>query len=259
MAGPYKDISFAVLDRVARISFARAPLNVFNITMMKEIASAVNRLGAAADVCAIVFSAAPGTRAFCAGVSIEEHRPETVYQMLDAFHAIFRALNTVSKPVVSLVSGAALGGGCELVAFSDIVVAGQSARFGQPEIKIASFPPVAAVILPRVIGEKKARELILTGELMSAATAHRLGLVNYVVEDDKVEARGEEIINALRHLSAPALENARRAMNETQGLPFDQALKRVEDIYLNKLMANKDAAEGVEAFIAKRPPKWQHK
>jgi cyclohexa-1,5-dienecarbonyl-CoA hydratase len=259
MAGPYKDIQFAVVDRVARISFARAPLNVFNIAMMKEIAHAVNRVGAQADVCAIVFAAAPNTRAFSAGVSIEEHRPETVFQMLDCFHSIFRALNIVSKPVIALVSGAALGGGCELVAFADIVVAGQSARFGQPEIKIGAFPPVAAILLPRVIGEKRARELILTGELMSATTAHKLGLVNYVVEDDKVEAKGEEILNALRHLSAPALENARRAMVETEGLNFEQALKRAEDIYLNRLMSHKDPQEGVEAFIAKRPPRWHHK
>ncbi len=259
MAGPYKDIQFAVTDRVARVSFARAPLNVFNIAMMKEIAHAVNRVASMPDVCAIVFAAASGTRAFSAGVSIEEHRPETVFQMLDTFHSIFRTLNIVSKPVIALVHGAALGGGCELAAFADIVVAGQSARFGQPEIKIGTFPPVAAVVLPRVIGDKKARELILTGELMSAATANRLGLVNYVVEDDKLEAKGEEILNALRQLSATALEMARRAIVESAGLNFDQALKKSEDIYLNKLMSRKDPVEGIEAFIAKRPPKWHHK
>jgi cyclohexa-1,5-dienecarbonyl-CoA hydratase len=259
MAGPYKDIQFAVTDRVARVSLARAPLNVLNIAMMKEIASAVNRIASMTDVCAIVFAAAPGMRAFSAGVSIEEHKPETVFQMLDSFHSIFRALNLISKPVIALVHGAALGGGCELAAFADIVVAGQSARFGQPEIKIGAFPPIAAIVLPRVIGEKKAREFILTGELMTAATAYRLGLVNHVVEDDKVEAKGEEILNSLRQLSAPALEAARRAMVETAGLSFEQALKKSEDIYLNKLMSHKDPVEGIEAFIAKRPPKWHHK
>ncbi|HEY7547740.1 MAG TPA: enoyl-CoA hydratase-related protein, partial [Blastocatellia bacterium] len=187
------------------------------------------------------------------------HRPDTVFQMLDSFHSIFRALNIVSKPVIALVQGGALGGGCELVAFADIVVAGQSARFGQPEIKIGAFPPIAAIILPRVIGDKKARELILTGELMSAVTANRLGLVNYVVEDDKVEAKGEEVLNALKQMSAPALEMARRAIVESAGMPFEQALKKSEDIYLNKLMSNKDPVEGIEAFIAKRPPKWHHK
>jgi cyclohexa-1,5-dienecarbonyl-CoA hydratase len=80
-------------------------------------------------------------------------------------------LNTASKPVVALVAGAALGGGCELVAFADIVIATPAARFGQPEIKLGAFPPVAAVVLPRVIGEKKAREMIYTGELVTAEAA----------------------------------------------------------------------------------------
>src|SRR5437868_6601043 len=110
----YKDIQFAITDRVARITLARPPLNVITIAMAKEIADAVNRADLAGDVCAIVFAAQPGGRAFSAGVSIEEHRPETVYQMLEAFHDIFRALNLAAKPVVALVGGAALGGGCEL-------------------------------------------------------------------------------------------------------------------------------------------------
>src|SRR5689334_10903096 len=133
MAIHYKDIQFAITDRVARITLARPPLNVITIAMAKEIAEAVNRTGAMADVCAIVFTAHPSGRTFSAGVAIEEHRPETVYQMLEAFHDISRTLNMISKPVVALINGAALGGGCELAAFADISIAVQSARFGQPE------------------------------------------------------------------------------------------------------------------------------
>lgn len=254
---PYKEIQFNVTDRVARITFARPPLNVLTISMMKEIVEAIYRVGTMSEVCAIVFAAAPTTRAFSAGVSIEEHRAESVFQMLDAFHSIFRALNAVSKPVVALVSGAALGGGCELVAFADIVIAARSARFGQPEIKIGTFPPVAAVILPKVVGEKRAREIILTGELLTAETAHALGLVNHVVEEQELEKKAEELLNGLRQLSAPALEMARRAM--VQDVGFDEALKRAENIYLNQLMLYKDPQEGVEAFIEKRPPRWKHK
>ncbi|HXG67404.1 MAG TPA: enoyl-CoA hydratase-related protein [Blastocatellia bacterium] len=255
----YKDIELTVTERVARINFNRPPVNVFNIPMMKEVADAVQHVGTMSEVCAIALAASPATRAFSAGVSIEEHRVETAFQMLDSFHGIFRALNQASKPVVALVTGAALGGGCELVAFADIVIAAQSARFGQPEIKIGAFPPVAAVLLPRVIGEKKARELILTGELLTAETAHALGLVNHVVGDGELEAKAEEVFGQLRQLSAPVLEVTRRALNEVAALPFEEALKRAEDIYLNRLLAYKDAAEGVEAFIAKRPPKWKHK
>src|ERR1044072_1470250 len=104
MANQHKDIQFTVTDRVARIVFARPPLNVLTTAMMKEIAGAINRVGAMPEVCAVVFAAPPGSRTFSAGVSIEEHKPETVFQMLDAFHGIFRALNSVGKPVVASVS-----------------------------------------------------------------------------------------------------------------------------------------------------------
>jgi cyclohexa-1,5-dienecarbonyl-CoA hydratase len=259
MVKHYKDIQLVVTNRVARIIFTRPPLNVFTIAMMREITDAVNQIGKINDICAIVFSAGQGTKAFSAGVSIEEHRSETAYQMLESFHEVFHALNRTSKPVLALVAGGALGGGCELVAFADIVIAAQAARFGQPEIKLGLFPPAACVMLPRVIGEKRACELILTGELFSAETARSLGLVNYVVAEEELENKAEQILNHLRQLSTPALEAARRAINETRGLPFDEAIKHAEDIYLNDLMSHKDPAEGIEAFIVKRPPQWKHK
>src|SRR5262245_25462881 len=259
MRAHYKDIQFSVMDRVARVTFSRPPLNILTIAMMKEITDAVNQVSSHPDACAIVFSASSGSMAFCASVSIEEHRAETVFQMLDGFHSIFRVLNTISKPVIALVGGAALGGGCELAAFADIVIATQAARFGQPEIKLGVFPPVAAFILPRVIGEKKARELILTGELLTAEDAHSLGLVNHVVGDTALETKAEELLATFRQMSVPALEMARRAMIQTAGLKFEDSLKRAEDIYLNELMSLKDPQEGVEAFIAKRSPRWKHK
>src|SRR5262245_14207285 len=225
----YKDIHFNVTDRVARITLSRPPLNILTISMMREIADAVQRIGTAREVCALVFAASPATRAFCGGVSVEEHKAETVYQMLEAFHSIFRAMDHVSKPVVALVAGAALGGGCELVAFADIVIAAQSARFGQPEIKLGVFPPVSCVILPRVIGEKKAREMILTGELLTAEHACHLGLVNYVVSENELESKADSILGMLRQMSVPALELTRRALSEASGLPFEDALKRTED------------------------------
>jgi cyclohexa-1,5-dienecarbonyl-CoA hydratase len=259
MAKHYKDIKLVVANRVARIIFARPPLNVFTIAMLKEISEAVYEVDRMNEVCAIVFSASQDSKAFSAGVSIEEHRAETAFQMLESFHEVFHALNRTSKPVMALVLGGALGGGCELVAFADIVIASQTARFGQPEIKLGVFPPAACVMLPRVIGDKRARELILTGELFSAEAARALGLVNYVVAEEELEAKAEQILNHLRQLSTPALETARRTMNETRGLSFEVALKHAEDIYLNDLMSYKDPAEGIEAFIAKRPANWKHK
>jgi cyclohexa-1,5-dienecarbonyl-CoA hydratase len=254
-----KEVTLEVKDRVARVTMARPPLNILTIRMMKDMNQLIQRVGAMPDICAIVLASAPSTRAFSAGVAVEDHRPETVFQMLESFHSIFRTLNSVSKPVVALVAGAALGGGCELAAFADIVIATQAARFGQPEIKLATFPPVSACILPRIIGQKKARELILTGELLTAEEARALGLVNYVVAELELENKAAEILGALRQLSAPALELTRKAMVQAEGLAFDDALKQAEDIYLNQLMAHKDPSEGVQAFIDKRTPVWKHR
>ena len=259
MAKAYKDIQVSITDRVARIVLARPPLNVLTMAMAKEIADAVYKIASLNDVCAVAFSAKPGSKMFSAGVSIEEHRAPTAFQMLEAFHGIFRALNRASRPVLAQVTGGALGGGCELLAFADIVITTPTARFGQPEIKLGVFPPAACVMLPRVIGEKKAREMILTGELMDAEQARYYGLVSHIVAEEDLEAKAEEIFNTLRQLSVPALTTSRRALTESWGLPFDNAMARAEDIYLNQLMKHKDPVEGIEAFLAKRPPRWKHK
>ena len=259
MANPYRDIQVSITDRVARLVLARPPLNVLTIAMAKEITEAVNKIAFMDDVCAIVLSALPGSKMFSAGVSIEEHRPATAFQMLEAFHGIFHALNRASRPVLALVAGGALGGGCELVAFADIVITTSTARFGQPEIKLGVFPPAACVMLPRVIGEKKAREMILTGELMNAELARYYGLVSHIVAEEDLEKKAGEILNTLRQLSVPALSTSRRALVESAGLSFENAMDHAEDIYLNQLMKHKDPVEGIEAFIAKRPPRWKHK
>jgi cyclohexa-1,5-dienecarbonyl-CoA hydratase len=255
----YQHIRFTVEDRVGRISLARAPLNILNIAMMREVGRALEECAGAREMVAVVFEAAPETRAFSAGVAIEEHVAETIYQMLESFHNIFRALDAMAKPVLAFVGGAALGGGCELVAACDIVVATERARFGQPEIKLGVFPPVAAIMLPRVIGERRARELILTGELIDAPEALRLGLVNYVVAPDQLEAKGQEILARLRELSAPALEFTRRALDISRGERLEASLERVENLYLNELMKTEDANEGIDAFMEKRKPVWRNR
>jgi len=255
----YRHISFTVEDRVGRIKLARAPLNVLNIVMMREVGAALEECAGAREMVAVVFEAAPQSRAFSAGVAIEEHVAETIYQMLESFHNIFRALDAMAKPVLALVDGAALGGGCELVSACDIVIATERARFGQPEIKLGVFPPVAAIMLPRIIGERRARELILTGELIDAPEALRLGLVNYVVPPSELEAKGQEILARLRDLSAPALELTRRALDISREERLEDVLARVENLYLNELMKTEDANEGVNAFMEKRKPVWRNR
>lgn len=255
----FQFINFGVEDRVGRITFARPPLNIFNISMMKEINRALNLCGGEREMVAVLFDAVPESRTFCAGVAIEEHAVETVYQMLDAFHNIFRSLEMMAKPTIAAVDGGALGGGCELVAGCDVVIATERAHFGQPEIKIGLFPTVAAVLLPRIIGDKRARELLLTGDLIDAHEAGRLGLVNHVVPSGHLEQKTNEILNKLRELSAPSLEATVRALSLARGGSFEEGLARVEDYYLNDLMKSSDATEGIQAFLDKRRPFWQNK
>ncbi|HKS29022.1 MAG TPA: enoyl-CoA hydratase-related protein [Pyrinomonadaceae bacterium] len=255
----YQSVRFSIKDRVGRISLARPPLNILNIAMMREINECLNECMAARDMVAILFDAVPEARVFSAGVAVEEHAEETIYQMLESFHSIFRTLEQIAKPTIAVVSGAALGGGCELVAACDFCIATESARFGQPEIKLGVFPPVAAVLLPRIIGERKARELILTGELIDAGEAQRLGLINMVVPAPQLEQKTEELLVRLRELSAPALEAARRAIDLGRGRSFEEALTKVEDLYLNELMKSDDAHEGVKAFMEKRKPAWRNR
>jgi len=259
MAKEFENIKFKIQDRAARITFARPPLNVFNIAMMREIGAALGECGPQRDLAAIVFAAAPDTRAFSAGVAVEEHVPETVFQMLEAFHAIFRVLRQIAKPVIAVVDGPALGGGCELVAACDIVIASARARFGQPEIKLGVFPPVAAILLPRIIGEKRARELILTGDLIDAAEALQLGLVNYVVPGADLEQKTENVLGKLRELSASSLAMTRAALDLGSQNSFESALAEVENLYLHELMKTEDVQEGVRAFMEKRKPEWRNK
>jgi cyclohexa-1,5-dienecarbonyl-CoA hydratase len=258
MSAAYHHIRFRADDRVARITFARPPLNVFNIAMMREIGAALGEC-ARRDLVAIVFSADKDCRAFSAGVAVEEHVQETIYQMLDSFHGIFRQLEQLAKPAIALVDGAALGGGCEIVAACDVVIASDRSRFGLPEIKLGVFPPVAAILLPMVIGQKRARELILTGEIIDAVEAGRLGLCNHVVPGAHLEPKLLEITAKLKDLSGASLEYTRRALDLGRGRTLDAALKEQENIYLHELMKTLDANEGVKAFMEKRKPVWRHR
>ncbi|MFY9221066.1 MAG: enoyl-CoA hydratase/isomerase family protein [Blastocatellia bacterium] len=255
----YETIQVVVADRVAYIIFNKPPLNIFSIEMMKEVNHALSRLTKITYVCAVVFAATPTSKAFSAGVSIEEHRQDMAYQMLENFHNIFRALHNYSKPTIAVVNGPALGGGCELVAFCDVVIASEKAKFGQPEIRLGVFPPMAAVILPRIIGLKKATEMILTGEPIDAFDAQNMGLVNFVVSEEQLEERTLEVISSFRDNSASVLEVTRRAIFTGFFPNFEEVLSKVEEQYLMQLMNLADPHEGLRAFMEKRKPVWRHK
>lgn len=242
---------------LARVTLDRPPLNVLTIAMMRELAAA---LGTAATDSAVRVIRIDGEgRAFSAGVDVGEHLDEHLVPMMDALDALFRAFETVPQPVVAVVHGACLGGGLEVASGCDLCVASETATFGQPEIKLGVFAPPATVLLPRLIGERAAAGLLLTGEPVDAQEAKRLGIVTALLPAEGFAQAAEAWVARLTAMSGPGLRAAKRALVEQRDRPARAAHERLHRIYLDELMTTEDAHEGLRAFLDKRPPVWRHR
>ena len=252
-----KYIQFEISNFIARLTLDNPPHNVLAVPMMKEMAEAIESLNGRTDVKAILLQSSQAT--FSAGISLEDSRPDRVFQTLDAFTRVFQAMVDISKPVVVVVNGPAIGAGSELVGFADVVIASPKAKFAQPEVKLGVFPPFAAVLLPQLIGPKKSYELILTGEALSAEDALRFGFVNKVVPEAELKTQVENLMARISEFSGPVLEVTKRVIGTSMGLPLKQAMKKSQDIYLNELMNLEDVQEGLRAVIEKRRPVWKNK
>ena len=255
MSGPL--VRVAVEDGLARLTLDRPPLNVLTTAMMRELAEALRGVAGSADVRVVRLDAAG--KHFGAGVDVADHEGEKLAPMMDALAELFAAFERVPQPIVAVVQGVCLGGALEVVAACDLVVASDDASFGQPEIKLGVFAPPASVLLPRLVGERVARGLLLTGEPISAADARSWGLVHAVVPRERLAEASAAWIGKLLALSGAALRQAKRAIGASAGLPLRDAHERVHRIYLEELMATSDAAEGLRAFVEKRPPVWTHR
>jgi cyclohexa-1,5-dienecarbonyl-CoA hydratase len=253
----FKYIQFEILNFVAHLTLNHPPHNVLTIPMMKEMAEAIESLNGRADVKAILVQSSQS--AFSAGISLEDSRPDRVFQTLDAFTRVFQAMVDISKPVIVVVNGPAIGAGSELVGFADVAIATPKAKFAQPEVKLGVFPPFAAVMLPQLIGPKKTYELILTGEALSAEEALRLGFVNKLVPESELQAQVQTLITRISEFSGPVLEVAKRVISGSIGLPLKEAMKKSQDLYLNELMNLEDVQEGLRAVIEKRKPVWKNR
>lgn len=242
-------------DGVATLTLDRPPLNVLTIAMIGELEAALADISADTHLKAVVLRAEG--KAFCAGVDVADHIPERVDAMIRGFGQLFTYLRTMPVPTIAVVHGAALGGGTELAIGCDLVLAGASARFGQPEIKLGVFPPIAAAVFPSLLGYQQAARLIFTGEPISADEALRLRLVTEVGPDADLAARVETLLSQLRAQSAAALRLAKRALLYGAERGPADALDSIERLYLTDLMATADASEGVQSFIEKRQPVWR--
>jgi cyclohexa-1,5-dienecarbonyl-CoA hydratase len=240
--------------RTAWITLHRPPLNVLNIEMMRELGATLDRAIPQSDF--LVFQG-HGAKGFSAGAEIADHVPERVGEMLTAFHSIFRRLARAECVTVAAVHGHCLGGGMELATFCDFVMATHSAKFAQPEIKLACFPPIAMITLSHLCGFRAAADLILSGRTISAEEANKLGLVSRVVPDGELQQAVDQLLVELCGLSPKVLRLTRRTLWRPHADEFERQLNEIERIYLGKLMQTEDAREGVRAFMEKRAAVWQ--
>jgi cyclohexa-1,5-dienecarbonyl-CoA hydratase len=250
----YKHIHLEVRDGMGVLTLDRVPLNVLNIAMMKEIDQALESLQGRSIKLLLIKAAG---KAFSAGVDVGEHLGNQVKEMIRVFHGIFRRMDSLPAISIASVQGPALGGGCELALYCDLVIASEKAKFGQPEIQVGVFPPIAALILPRITYPKKALELILTGETVDAQEALSLGMINKVVPAERLDEELEKYCAKYVSLSGLVLSLTKKAFKDGLMDPRDRGLEAIEQIYLQELMKTRDAEEGLRAFLEKRKPAWK--
>jgi len=251
----FKNILLEKKDGAAKITINKPPLNILNIATLEEMNDALAELKTDDEVKVVVITAA-GNRAFSAGVEVGEHLGDKLPKMIEVFHKLFILLVEVDKPTIAVVNGLALGGGCEVIAGCDMAIASEKAQFGQPEIKLGVYPPPASVLFPRLMGRKKAFELILSGDSIDAKEAERIGLINKAVPEPELETAADEFIKRFTTNSGLALSQTRRAVYRNLDLEFHKAME-VTGIDAVAVMAGENSVEGLTAFMEKRTPVWK--
>ena len=242
--------------RTATVTINRPPLNILDIPTIARLGEIVAELDRDEELQLLVIRGA-GERAFSAGVAVQDHTPELVGPMLESLHGAIRKLRDLSAVTVAAVQGHCLGGGMELALACDLVIATEDARFGQPEIELGCYPPVAAALYPSLIGPGRTLDLLLTGRTLTCEEAERMGLVTRRVGnlDGGLSGLAAEILAK----SAAVIRLTKKAVRAGRDHGFSEALSESERLYLDELCPTADMAEGVAAFLEKRRPVWKHR
>jgi enoyl-CoA hydratase len=248
---------FELTDGIARITVNRPDkLNALNAIVIAELGDAVTRIETDSAVRGVIVTGAGG-KAFVAGADINELTEQGATggrARAVAGQQVFRRLERCGKPVIAAVNGFALGGGCELAMACHLRVASENAKFGQPEVKLGIAPGYGGTVrLPRLIGKARALELLLTGEMIDATEAHRIGLVNRVVPADRLLRETEALLQAILANGPLAVRACLEAVDAGLDMGVDQALL-LEANYFGLLSATEDMREGTKAFVEKRKP-----
>ena len=261
MTQSYETILVERRGRVAIITINRPEKrNALNIQTRVEGAAILDELRDDDSVRVVVFTGA-GDKAFIAGADIAEFADRTAISQREVMmeRGLFNAVDTFPKPVIAMVNGYCLGGGCELALACDIRICSDNASFGQPEINLGIIPGGGGTQrLARLVGEGKTMEMILTGEIIDATTAFSIGLVNHVVPADQLEAKTMEIANRMADKSPIALRLAKEAVKLASRSNLDEGLRREVDLFA-LCFSSEDKDEGVKAFLEKRKPEFKGK
>ena len=245
-------------DRSILITIDRPPLNVLDLALLHELGEVLSSCAQEMAVDVVILKGS-GERAFSAGVDIKDHTRDKVPEMLDVVHGVMRKLLALPQVTVALVRGACLGGGCELASCCDFILAAKGSSFSTPETQVGCYPPLALARFPSLIGYRRAAEMILTGRTFSAEEAARIGLINQVVPAGELDGALESLIAELLGKSGAVLRVTIKGLRELSLKGFPEALRRSEEIYLRELLPTEDVEEGVQAFLAKRKPRWNHR
>lgn len=252
--GNFSHIRVTESEGVVSIELDRPPLNVLNIAMMRELNVALEA------VCiypfARVLRISGAGKVFSAGVEVAEHLPDRAAGMIETFGATFEILGAIEFPTVAVVHGVALGGGCELATFCDFVVCAESARFGQPEIKLGAIAPVAAVMLPKLCGSRRAFDMLMLGEPIGGRDAVDIGLATRAVADEALVDEADRVVAALAGMSSPVLRGLKRSIVAGIDRTRVEALRYADDVCVDMLVECPDCEEGMRAFLEKRKPQW---
>src|SRR5215510_4742261 len=261
MSQTYETLLLEKRERVAIITINRPDKrNALNIKTREEGAALLEELRNDSSVGVVVFTGA-GEKAFVAGADIGEFAGRTSITQRDVMMArsLFTAIDSFPKPVIAMINGFCLGGGCELALACDIRVASETASFGQPEINLGIIPGGGGTQrLTRLVGEGKAMELILSGQIIDAKTAFDIGLVNHVVAADQLEARTMEIANSIAEKAPIAVRMAKEAIKIASRSNLDEGLRREVDLFA-LCFSTEDKDEGVKAFLEKRKAEFKGK
>ena len=239
--------------QVLRLVLSAPKANILDSRMLAGINAALDKYAGSTALKAITFEGEG--KHFCFGASVEEHQADQAADMLASFHGLFRRLSAMAIPTVAIVRGQCLGGGLELAAYCSWIFASPSAHFGQPEIKLAVFPPMASLLLPWRLGGGRALDLCVSGRSIDAEEAQRIGLIHGIADDPTQEFETFFSQN-IKMLSASSLRIAERAVRRPLSLMLERDLPALEKLYIEELMQTHDANEGITAFLEKRAPRF---